>query len=82
MARTPLTSRPLRMGFSMTGPPSGAKWKPMPIGSSGSRMSAKTMAASSSKRRSGCSVTSQATSGRLHISMNESFSRIARYSGR
>ncbi len=54
----------------------------MPMPSRGSRMSAKTMAASSSNRRSGCSVTSAATSGRRHISMNESFSLMARYSGR
>ncbi len=82
MARTPLTSRPLRIGWSMTGPPSAVKVKPMPIGSSGRRMSAKTMAASSSKRRSGCSVTSAATSERLHISMKARRSRMARYSGR
>ena len=82
MPCTPSRSLALRMGFSITGPSSGVKWKPMPMGSSGSRMSAKMMAASSSKRRSGCSVTSAAMSGRMHISTNESFSRMARYSGR
>ena len=82
MLCTPSRSRAPRMGRSMTGPSSLLKWNPIPMGSSGSRMSANTMAASRSKRRSGCSVTSAATSGRRHISTKLIFSRMARYSGR
>ena len=82
MPCTPSRSRARRMGRSMTGPSSLLNSKPMPIGSSGSRMSANTMAASSAKRRSGWRVTSAATSGRRHISTKLIFSRMARYSGR
>src|SRR6202158_3175583 len=45
-------------------------------------MSEKMIAASTSSRATGCTVTSAARSGVLQSSRNEIFSRIARYSGR
>jgi hypothetical protein len=49
---------------------------------SGIIISEKTMAASKPKRRSGCRVTSQASSGVRHRVKKSTFSRTARYSGR
>ena len=70
----------VRTGFDMTGPSFFANSSPMPMPSSGRSMSANMMAASRSKALMGCNVTSQASSGVLHISRKECFSRITMYS--
>ena len=53
----------------------------MPIPSTGVMMSANITAASTSWRRTGCSVTSAHSSGVWATSKNACFSRMARYSG-
>ena len=54
----------VRIGWASFGP--GLNVIRTPSASSGNRMSEKTIAASSGKRRSGCSDTSTARSGVLH----------------
>ncbi len=66
----------------MTGPSPAANSTDRPIGSSGRRMSAKMMAASTAKRRTGWSVTSTARPGVLHTSRMLCPARTAWYSGR
>ena len=56
------TSASPRTGRWITGPSPRANSSPTPSGSRINRMSAKRMAASSGKRRTGCSVTSAAAS--------------------
>src|SRR5580692_12285477 len=68
------------MGSWMTGPSPFANSNDAPMGSSGKRMSANKMAASTPSRR-GCSVTSSARSGVLQMSRSVCFSRSLRYSG-
>jgi hypothetical protein len=63
----------------MCGP--GANSIATPIASTGIKMSLKRIAASTPSARMGCSVTSTARSGVLHISRKEERSLIARYSG-
>jgi hypothetical protein len=53
----------------------------MPIGSSGRSRSEKRIAASTSIRRTGCSVTMVASSGERQMSSSECRLRISRYSG-
>jgi len=59
----------------------GLNWISTPSASSGVMMSLKMMAASSGKRRNGCSVISAAISGVRVISRKDERSLIARYSG-
>ena len=70
----------VRMGSRTTGPGSKARSTPMPC--SGVMMSLKRMAASSSKRRRGWSVTSAARSGVRVSASKLTLARSARYSGR
>ena len=76
------TSAIVRTGLWISGPSPLANSRPMPMGSSGSSMSAKMIAASISYRLTGWIVTSAATSGVLHISRKVRFVRISRYSGK
>jgi hypothetical protein len=70
----------VRIGSRTTGP--GSNFSSTPIPCSGVMMSLKRIAASSSKRRSGCRVTSAASSG-VRVSVSKStLARTARYSGR
>ena len=78
--RSTATSAAERTGVSMTGPSPLWKSNGIPIGASGTRRSEKRMAASNSKARIGCSVTSTASSGVRHTSSIVCFSRSARYS--
>ena len=65
------------------GPSPSVKNSSSPMASGMVRMSENRIAASSGKRRSGCSVTSQASSGVVHsVLKSPAFSRTARYSGR
>ena len=75
-------SRPAasRIGSAPTGP--GSKSKSTPSAGRGLMMSAKMMAASSGNRRSGCSVTSQASSALPDSALKLCSLRSARYSGR
>jgi hypothetical protein len=59
-----------------------AKTSSAPIASRGRRMSAKRMAASTPRMRTGWRVTSVASSGVLHRVRKSTFWRISRYSGR
>ena len=61
----------VRSGLSIAGPSPLMKSKGMPIGSSGSSRSENRIAASTSMRRTGCSVTSVARSGVRQISSSE-----------
>jgi hypothetical protein len=74
-------SAAVRTGFPMTGPSPAANARSSPMPSSGGRMSAKMIVASSAKTFTGWSVTSQASSGALMSSSSECFSRSWRYSG-
>ena len=69
-----------RIGSPITGP--GLNSMSTPIGGSGVMMSWNKIAASTPYRRTGCNVTSQASSGSRASSQNEYFSFRARYSGR
>ena len=82
MARIFSTSARVRTVLLILGPSSLVNSKSIPIFSSGNRMSAKRIAASSSKRRMGCRVISTASSGVLHTSMKLCLARTARYSSR
>ena len=76
-------SAALRSGRSNFGPSPSTKYRPSPIASGTVRMSENRMAASSGKRSSGCSVTSQATSGFFAMPRKlPARARVARYSGR
>ena len=76
------TSASERTGRWITGPSPLANSSPTSSGSRMSKMSANRMAASTAKRRTGCSVTSAAAAGVRHSSRNPYRSRSARYSGR
>jgi hypothetical protein len=76
-------SATVRTGRSNFGPSPSTKYRPRPIASGTVRMSENRIAASRSKRSSGCSVTSQASSGFVARPMKlPAFARVARYSGR
>ena len=73
----------VRSGRSNFGPSPSTKNRPRPIASGTVRMSENRIAASSGNRRSGCRVTSQASSGFLAIARKlPAALRVARYSGR
>jgi len=57
------TSAASRIGRAMIGPSPAAKLSPSRSGSNGSRISANTIAASTPRRSTGCSVTVAASSG-------------------
>ncbi len=81
-SNSPSASTPaeLRTGLAITGP--GAKSSSTPMPSSGVMMSLNRIAASSSKRRMGCIVTSAASSGVLVRVRKSTSRRSSRYSGR
>ena len=81
-SRSAATSAAVRTGFRITGPVPGMYSSSAPMLSRGSKMSEKIMPASNGYRRSGCRVTSVASSGVWHIVRNECWLRSARYSGR
>ena len=74
------TSAGVVTGAATTGP--GVKSTATPIGGSGVMMSEKRIAASTGKRRSGCRVTSAASSGVRTICQKPYRSLMFRYSGR
>ena len=69
------------IGFSMTGPTPGLMSKSTPSPVNGVVMSAKRIAASTPRRRTGWSVTSAQSAGSRVISMSDAGSRMARNSG-
>ncbi len=71
----------LRIGSATTGPTPGTMSRSNPIAFSGSTMSLKKMAASTPYRRTGCSVISVTSSGRVHASSIVVPLRSSRYSG-
>jgi hypothetical protein len=71
-----------RIGSATTGPVPGTMSTPMPAATSGTTMSLKRIAASTSCRRTGWRVISQTISGLKHASSIGTPSRSARYSGR
>ena len=75
-------SSTLRTGDGKRGPSPASKRSSAPIASSISRMSANTMAASTPRMSTGCTVTSAASSGVLQSSRKVVRSRMRRYSGR
>ena len=75
------TSAAVRTGVSSTGPTPGTMSTPTPASLSGMTMSEKKMAASTSWRRTGCRVISEASSGRRQESSMATPSRTLRYSG-
>ena len=78
--RSASTAAAPRTGCSSTGP--GSKRSPSPMPPSGVMMSLNRIAASSSNRRTGWSVTSTASSGVRIMVRKSCRSRRARYSGR
>ena len=72
----------VRTGLGKVGPSPLTNCSSAPIASSGSRMSAKRMAASTPRMSTGWIVTSAASSGVLQRVRKSTFWRIARYSGR
>src|SRR3989337_320272 len=82
MARIFSTSPRDRTVLFIRGPSSLVNSKSIPIFSRGRRISAKMIAASSSKRRMGCRVISAANSGVLQVSIKLCLARTARYSSR
>ncbi len=79
--RSRSTSPSVRNGRSTTGPTPGLMSTSTPIARSGTTMSLNRIAASTSYRRSGCSVISVTSSGRVHDSSIAMPSRTLRYSG-
>ena len=79
--RSRSTSAAVRIGCSITGPTPSTSSSSTPIAATGVMMSANITAASTSWRRTGCSVTSAHSSGFSATSKNEWRSRRARYSG-
>ena len=78
--RSAATSPAERTGRVRWGP--GLNVTSTPMAGSGTRMSENRMAASTSRRRTGCSVISHASAGvRQHV-RKSAFARSARYSGR
>ena len=75
------TSAAVRTGLSSTGPTPGTMSTPTPASLSGMTMSEKKMAASTSWRRTGWRVISEASSGRRQESSIAMPSRTLRYSG-
>ena len=71
----------VRSGEGKCGPLSPSS-SSIPMASVGMRMSEKMIAASTPRRRTGCTVTSAARSGVLQRGRKSIFSRMARYSGR
>src|SRR3989304_1277210 len=76
----PARSAAPRTGRWMTGPSPLANSRPTPMASTGRRMSAKMIAASTPRRSTGRSVTSAAASGFLQSSRKPNRARSARYS--
>ena len=73
----------VRTGRSKRGPTPSLTVKPRPIACGTTRISENKMEASSGKRSMGCKVTSQASSGVVHIVMKlPARLRVARYSGK
>jgi len=73
----------VRTGLPIFGPSPASKARSRSMACGMVRMSENRMAASSGKRSSGCSVTSQAYSGFMHIARKlPAFARVALYSGR
>ena len=72
-------SAALRTGRAITGPRLSTNSNPIPIPSRGRRMSAKMMAASIGKARTGCRVTSAASPGVRNISISGYRARISWY---
>ena len=74
-------SAAVRIGSAITGPTSATMSRSTPAARSGTTMSENRIAASTSWRRIGCRVISQATSGSKHAASMLCRSRSARYSG-
>jgi hypothetical protein len=72
----------VRIGSAMTGPTPSTRSTATPMPGSGVVMSAKTIAASTPSRRTGCRLTSAQSAASATMSVKRARSRIARYSGR